>query len=327
MRPFEYAHPETEAEAIELLNEYPGETALLAGGTDLVGLQRAGLLGPRRLVDLKTVPSLKGIIESNGGVLIGAATTLAEMAVHPLLERHRALLHVIDGVRSIQIQSMGTLGGDLCHLPNCWFYRNGEGLLGLKKGRSLVEAGDNRYHAILGNSGPAKFVSASRFAPPAIAWGAQVRVVGPGPEDEEFLPLENFFITPRTERQGVTVLGPGQFVSHVWLPAAGATSSASYEVLELEGLDWPLAAASCCLEMDGPFVRAASIVLGHVAPIPWVARQAADSLAGRPLTEEAARQAGEIALAGATPLKHNQYKVRIAQSCVRRALLRAAGQM
>ena len=85
----------------------------------------------------------------------------------------------MDGIRAIQMQQSGTIGGDLCHLPNCWYYRNGHGLLAMQDGESLVAAGDNRYHAILGNTGPAKFVSASRFAPATVAWGAKVRVIGP----------------------------------------------------------------------------------------------------------------------------------------------------
>src|SRR5690606_14594889 len=116
------------------------------------------------------------------GVLIGTLVTLEEMKDSPLLADYRSLIDVVDGVKSIQIQSMGTLGGDLCHLPNCWYFRNGYGLLGMDKGESLVAAGDNRYHAIFGNQGPAKFVSATRFAPAMIAWSAKVRIVGPEPD-------------------------------------------------------------------------------------------------------------------------------------------------
>jgi xanthine dehydrogenase YagS FAD-binding subunit len=236
------------------------------------------------------------------------------------------VLHVIESTHSIQIQSRGTLGGDLCHLPNCWYYRNGYGLLTFKDGKSLVEAGDNRYHAILGNRGPAKFVSASRFAPPLIAWGARVRMIGPASGQEEWLPLEHFYVSPKIESQGVTVLKPGQLISHVWLPAAGSVQSASYEVLQLNGLDWPQAAAAACVDVEGGFVREARVVLGHVAPVPWVAAQAAASLVGLSLNEETAAAAGEAALASATPLANNGYKVQMARTAVKRALLRAGGQ-
>ena len=95
------------------------------------------------------------------------------------------------------------------------------------------------------------------------------------------LPLAEFYVTPRTERQGNTVLRPGQFVSHVWLPPADSTRSATYEVLQLEGLDWPLAAAATCLDLRGEVVQSASIVMGHVAPVPWIAHEAARTLVGQ----------------------------------------------
>ena len=226
MRSFEYANPRTEAEALELLNEpaSPGtalETAVLAGGTDLVSLMQHDLLAPRRVVDIKNVSTMSGIEETDDGVVIGALTTLEQMAESWLLAPYKSVLHVIEQTHSIQIQSRGTVGGDLCHLPNCWYYRNGYGLLGYQEGKSLVEAGDNRYHAILGNRGPAKFVNASRFAPALIAWGARVRIIGPLANQEEWLPLDTFYISPKLESQGVTVLKPGQIVSHVWLPVAG----------------------------------------------------------------------------------------------------------
>src|SRR5690606_35224179 len=143
---------------------------------------------------------------------------------------------------------------------------------------------DNRYHAIFGNSGPAKFVSASRFAPALIAWGAQVRIAGPEPDQEQWLPLGQFYVTPKTDRQGVTVLQPGQLLTHVWLPAAEGQLSATYDVLEMEGLDWPLASAGVTLQVDAGLVRRAVVVLGHVAPTPWISYPAADVLIGRPLT-------------------------------------------
>jgi xanthine dehydrogenase YagS FAD-binding subunit len=330
MRSFEYAHPETEDEALELLNDPEiagdGGTAVLAGGTDLVSLLHKDLLRPARVVDVKRVASMSGVRETDDGLLVGALTTLEELAESPLLAGHRSLRHVIDAVHSIQIQSRGTLGGDLCHLPNCWYFRNGYGLLGRENGRSLVEAGDNRYHAILGNRGPAKFVSASRFAPALIAWDARVRVIGPAPGQEQWLPLESFYVTPKIETQPITVLKPGQLVSHVWLPAAGTVQSASYEVLQLNGLDWPQAAAAACVDVEGGVVREASIVLGHVAPVPWVAREAAATLIGRGLEEESAAVAAEAAVASATPLSGNAYKVQMARAAVKRALLRAVGR-
>ena len=328
MSSFEFASPETEAEAVEMLRAHDGQTTVLAGGTDLVSLLKAGHVAPRRVVDITRISSLKGVTAVTGGLMVGALTTLDEILVHPLLAGHPALAQLADGVHAIQVQSQGTLGGDLCHLPNCWYFRNGYGLLGNQGGESLPAEGRNDYHAILGNQGPAKYVSASRFAPALIALGAKVRIVGPTPDQITLLPLEYFFVTPKSAEQGITVLTPGQFVTHIWIPEVSPSLlSATYEVLQLEGLDYPLAAAGVALEMDGRLVKEARVVLGHVAPTPWVSLDAAEALRGRSIDEATAQAAGDAAVARATPLSHNEYKVQIARTAVKRAVLRAVGQL
>lgn len=326
MNNFEYAQPQTEAEAIALLKERD-RTAVLASGMDLVPLLRKSVVTFDRVVDIGRVASLKGIHADDQGVTIGALTTLEEIVQNPYLAEYPSMTDVVDGIRAIQVQQTGTLGGDLCHLPNCWYFRSGYGLLGMDGRTSLPEVGDNRYHAIFGNAGPAKFVSASRFAPALIAWNAQVRLIGPEPGAEEWMPLSQFYVTPKHDQQGTTRLRPGQLLSHVRIPASKNLLSATYEVLELEGLDWPLAACACTLDMDGGFVREANIVLGHVAPTPWVATAAAQALYSQPITPETAELAGEIAVREATPLTHNEYKVQLAKTSVARALLKATGQL
>lgn len=325
MRPFEYASPRSIEEAVELLNDHDADTAVLAGGTDLINLMKHDLFSPKRVVDIKNIESLKTVQPDGAGVMVGSLVTLEEMKENPLLADYPSLLDVVDGVKSIQIQSMGTLGGDLCHLPNCWYFRNGYGLLGIENGESLPAEGDNRYHAIFGNRGPAKFVSATRFAPALIAWGAKVRIVGPKPDQVKMLPLEYFYVTPKTPKQGVTVLAPGQMITHLWLPPAGSFQSATYEVVELNGLDWPLAAASACLDVTGGVVRSGRIVLGHVAPTPWISDAAISAIQGQRISEGVAELAGEAAVQSATPLKDNRYKVRLARTAVKRAILKAVG--
>ena len=328
MRPFEYARPQTETEAVELLNDHDGHTAVLAGGTDLMSLLKQDVVQPERLVDIKDIESLQSITSADDGVLIGSTVTLDDALDNPLLSDHHSILQVIEEHRAIQIQAMGTLIGDLCSQPQCWYFRNGYGLLGLQNGESLVETGDNRYHAIFGNSGPAKFVSSSRFAPSMVAWGAKVRVIGPAPQDEEYIPLEYFFVAPKTERQGTTVLKPGQLITHVWLPTvAPNVRSASYEVIEMKGLDYPQAAASVCLQVEGDIVRDARIVMGHVAPTPWIAHEAAQALIGRTIREDTASEIGSLAVSRATPLSNNKYKVQMARTAVKRALLKAVDKL
>src|SRR5262245_2449754 len=328
MNSFEYASPRTEEEAVSMLSAHDGNTAVLAGGTDLFSLLRAGCIAPGRVVDVKNIASMQGISLVSGGVMVGALTTLDEILVHPLLTPYESLRQVADAVHAIQVQSSGTIGGDLCLHPNCWYYRNGYGILAQQDGQSLVAEGRNQYHAVFGNRGPAKFVSASRFAPALIAWRAEARIAGPEPGQTTMIPLEYFFVSPKSGDQGVTVLQPGQLLTHILLRDAGEeVASASYEVLQMKGLDWPLASAGVCLESSGGVVREARVVLGHVAPIPWVSHDAAEALVGKVVDEYSAQAAGDAAVARATPLSENDYKVQIARAAVKRAILRAAGQL
>lgn len=325
MKNFEYAAPSTEAELLELLSPDAGHVEVLAGGTDLVGLMKKMVVSPDRVVNLMEVASLKSIEQLDDGlVAIGAAVTLDVLLTHPYLDPYPAVRQAIRGIASMQLQCQGTLGGEIFQRPQCWFYRGGRGLLGAG-GRDALE-GDNRYHAILGNDGAAKFVSSSRIAPALIALGATARVIGPQTEDEAYLPVEALFRIPRHEGERETTLAEGQIVTHFLLPPAGDVGNATYEVRHGEGPDYPLASAAAAIRLEGGFVKDAKIVLGQVAPLPWISHEAADAIIGYSVNEETADAAGKAAVAHARPLSMNAYKVQLAKTAVKRALLLAAGQ-
>jgi len=324
MKNFEYASPTTEVEVLEHLRDWPGETELIAGGTDLVGLMQKMVIAPKRVVNLLDVPSFRDVEELDGGVVsVGATVTLNIMLVHPYLNPYPALRHAIAGINSMQIQCQGTLGGEIFQRPQCWFFRDNRGLLAAAG--KLPEQGDNRFHAIFANQGPAKFVSASRLAPALIALGATARVIGPEATDEQIVPVESLFRVPRHEGERENSLGPSQLVTHLLLPPANGMANATYEVRHGEGPDYPLAAAAASLLINGGIVREAKIVLGQVAPTPWLSDEAAAALVGRPANAETAEAAGAAAVANATPMSNNEYKVQLAKVAVKRAILRAAG--
>ncbi|HUE72231.1 MAG TPA: FAD binding domain-containing protein [Pirellulaceae bacterium] len=324
MKNFEYATPTTEAEVLELLAD-GGQAEILAGGTDLVGLMKKMVINPDRVVNVMEVPSFKTLEQLDGGVVaIGATVTLDVLLSHPYLDPYPAIRHAIGGIASAPLQCQGTLGGEVLQRPQCWFYRGGKGLLAAA-GRD-VEDGDNRFHAIFGNSGAAKFVSSSRIAPALIALGATARVVGPSPTDEQFLPVEALFRIPRHEGERENTLLPGQVVTHVILPPVDEATSATYEVRHGEGPDYPLASAAAAIRFEGGFIKDAKIVLGQVAPTPWISHEAADAIIGYSLNEETAEAAGKAAVASAQPLSMNGYKVQLAKTAVKRALLLAAGK-
>ncbi|MEO2016105.1 MAG: hypothetical protein ABGZ53_17225, partial [Fuerstiella sp.] len=171
----------------------------------------------------------------------------------------------------------------------------------------------------------ARFVNASRLAPSLITLGARVRIIGPGPDEEQFLELADLYQTPTAEGERENVLQSGQLVTHVIIPPHSNRLSAAYEVRHGEGPDQPLAAAAVSMDVVSGRVQSASIVLGQVAPAPWIAGAAAQSLCGKAVNEESAAIAGIEAVAGAMPLSQNEYKIQLVQVAVKRAVLKAAG--
>jgi xanthine dehydrogenase YagS FAD-binding subunit len=325
VRAFEYVTPRTRQQAAELLGATWGEAEILAGGSDLLALMKDDVVHPRRLVDIREIPELRAIRAAGAGLSVGALVTLAELQDDPRVrQKYPALAQALDDAASPQIRNVATLGGNLCQRPRCWYFRGGHGLLAqVSSGESLVPKGDNRYHAILGNEGPAYFVSPSTIAPVLVAYGAKVRLFGPRGERE--LALENFFRAPRSEGEREHDLAPNELVTEVVLPSAEETRSANYEVRQKEAFDWPLATAAVVLRMSGNAAQSARIVLGHVAPVPWISREAEQAVTGKPLDAGTAKAAGRAAVAAARPLSRNRHKVQLASVAVERALRAALG--
>jgi len=321
MQAFEYANPTTLQEALGQLGNKWGEVDVLAGGTDQLSLMKEYLATPKRLVNIKSIKELGGIQNSKAGLRIGATVTFEELAENAEVRKaFPALAEAARGVSSPQIRNMGTVGGDLCQRPRCWYFRQGLGLLATKDGQALVPNGENRYHAILDNDGPAYFVSASSLGPALVALGAKVRLASASGHRE--VPAAKFFVKPANENAREIALLPNEILTEIIVPHEG-TKNATYEVRQREALDWPLAAASVALKMKGSTVASARVVLGHVAPTPWAAEKADQALAGRAITAESAEEAAKAALADAKPLSQNGYKVQLARVAVKRALLQA----
>jgi xanthine dehydrogenase YagS FAD-binding subunit len=325
MNAFEYASPTTKEQAAKLLGNSWGEAEVLAGGTDLLSLMKDHIVEPKRLINIKSIKELGGISWSaKAGLRIGALVTIQELLDNPQVRReYAALAHAAEGITSPQIRNMGTVGGDLCQRPRCWYYRAGFGLLGTQEnGEALVPTGDNRYHAILGNGGPALFVNPSSLAPALIAMNAKVRIFGAKGQRE--VALEKFFVTPTSNSMREYDLQPNEFVTEIVVPTMAGAKSATYEVRQKDSLDWPLATASVVITMSGKTVKAARIVLGHVAPTPYRSTEAESALAGKTISEEVAEAAGKAAVEKAKALSKNGYKIQLAKVSVKRAILAAA---
>jgi xanthine dehydrogenase YagS FAD-binding subunit len=328
MRPFEYVSPTETEQVASLLGSSWGEVEILAGGTDLLSLMKDEITAPKRLVNIKSIGKLRGVKPTDyvAGTHVGALTTLAELAANPILQSQYSVLAKAAGdAASPQIRNLATIGGNLCQRPRCWYFRAGHGLLAQSSdGKSLVLQGDNRYHAILGNDGPAYFVSPSTVAPVLIAYGAEVQIVGP--KGARQVLAEKFFLIPKNQTEREHDLRPNEIVTGVFLPEPGrGVRFGAYEVRQKEAFDWPYATAAVALNMVGSTVKNARVVMGHVAPIPWVSAEAARTLTGKAITPATADQAAAAAVAPAKGLGHNEQKIHLARVAVKRAILAAGG--
>ena len=321
MKPFEYSAPKSLKEACGLLENSWGKTEILAGGTDLVTSLKQRITQPARLVSLKNLKELRGIRSTHSSIAIGAMTTLGELAEHAEVRKHfPSLVTAANGVGSSQMLSVGTVGGDLCQRPRCWYFRNGLGLLAQKDGVSLVREGENRYHAIFGTDGAALFVSASSIGPALIALGAEITAAGPGGATRT-IPAAQFFRAPRAENERETALNPNEILTEIQIPLHGL-KNATYEIRHRHGLDWPYVTASVAFVGKGGSGEA-RVVLGHVAATPWPSPTAAKLLSGGKPDEAAAARCGQLAVEGARPLSQNAYKVQMVKTAVKRAVLAA----
>lgn len=324
MKPFAYVNAGSQQEALAALSTATrGKILPLAGGMDLIGLMKDYVATPDVLVSVKKLPAAIDV-PAQGLTTIGAAATISDVAENAALAKaYPALTDAARGVGTTQIRNMGTVGGNLMQRPRCWYFRNEE-FHCLKKGgsRCFAVEGENQYHAIFGD-GPCHIVHPSSLAMPLIAYGARIKVAGP--EGEREIEADKFFVMPDRNMFGETVLEPSELVTEVVIPTSRNLSAATYEVKFKQSHDWPIATASVALRMASGVVESARVVLGAVAPIPWRSQAAEQILKGKRIDEAVAWQAAEAALADAKPMTHNGYKVQVARTALRRAILKATG--
>lgn len=318
MNNFKYAQPTSVKEAVGLLSDSWGETEVLSGGTDLVTSLKQGITAPSLLVSLNGIKELAGITMASGAITIGATTTLkALIADKNVAKNFPALVTASKNIGAAQMINRGTVGGDLLQHPRCWYYRNGFGLLGTENGEALIPGGENRYHAIFGNKGPAYFVNPSSLAPALIALGASVTITGA--DGDRTISVAELFSTPSTDTDREYTIKSNEILSNISIPLSGKKNGI-YEIRQRVGLDWPMVAAAVAFKEDGGTISDASVVLGHVAPTPWVAAKAADALNGKSLDDATKKAAGDAAADGASPLSQNGYKIQQVKVAVRRAI-------
>jgi xanthine dehydrogenase YagS FAD-binding subunit len=334
MKAFEWLSPNTITEAVNALKSDPAPKDIddgarpIAGGQDLLTTMKDYITRPTRVVNLKSIRGLDRIVpDGKGGLRIGALVTLAQLADHPVVRRHfRGLAEAAHSIATPQIRNLGTVGGNLCQRPRCWYFRLEE-VVCLKKGGSECYAatGENKYHAIFGG-GPSYIVHPSDLAPMLVALGASVSVAGTG--SKRIIQLEKFFTLPAEGNlRRENVLKNDDIITDIHVPASRFAAHSTYlKFRERESMDFALVSVAAAVAL-GPnkTVAGARLVLGGVAPIPWRVPKAESFLVGKTMTDDVLTNTARIALSGAEPLEKNGYKIPLAQTLVRRALARAGG--
>jgi len=318
---FTYKSPTTLKDAIASLASEPGKSEVLAGGSDLLALMKDRIATPEVVVNIKNIPSLSGINVAGGKIQIGANTTLSELIEHAAVKKHLpALVSAARDLGSTQIRNVATVGGNLCQRNRDWYFRNG---LHPEVKEEL------QYSSIFPMDGQV-YVHPSTLAPVLIAYGASVTVAsgvdGAGKEKTREIPIEKLFQVSDLKGKREVALAPNEIVVSVSVPVVDGTKAAEIEVRERQSHDWPLVQAAAALTVDASgTVTKASIVLGHVAPVPVRASAAEKLLIGKKLDAELAGQAGKAASEGAQTTPKNEYKTALVQVAVKRALLGAVG--
>ncbi len=319
---FSYVRPGTLSDAVkQAASEGAG---VLAGGTDLLGCMRDGILPLTKLVSMSGVKDLRGIAKRSDGVLtIGSLTTITEVAEDKLVrESHPALSMAASEVASPQLRNQGTIGGNLCQKPRCWYYRGDFHCLRKGGERCFAAAGQNPYHCIFGG-GPCFIVHPSDTAPALVAFGASVRTSGP--KGERTIPVEKFHVLPSVDVRKDTVLEPGEIVIAVELPPAPKEAKSLYrKVRARNSWDFALAGAAIVLTMSDHIVTSASIVLSGAAPVPWRSKATEDAITGKRLDDKVIAKAADEAIRGAMPLAQNGYKLHLFRGIIREELKKLA---
>ncbi len=324
MDKFSYVNASSLKQVTSLLSDSGwGEVMMIAGGTDLLSELKEYIETPKTLINLKTLPGMDSITADASGLKIGALATVTDIAMHPAIQHHYTVLaQAAASVATPQIRNVGTLGGNLCQRPRCWYYRD-ETVNCLKKGGDICYAIDglSKYHAIFGGD-PVYIVHPSDIAPALIALNASLKIAGP--EGEKTLKVEEFFTLPAANPFRENVLEPNEIVVEVQVPQPKPNTKSFYLKAREKGApDFALASVAGVFEMMGKTCQTANVVLGGVAPAPWRSTEAETALTGKMINESVSMKAGAEAVKDAEPMNDNAYKVTLTQNLISRTAMMA----
>jgi xanthine dehydrogenase YagS FAD-binding subunit len=286
-------------------------------------MMKERLVTPDVVVNLKAIKGLDQVQPDGAGAIVGGLITLDALSHHSLIRRrYPVLAEAAESVATPQIRNVGTLAGNVCQRPWCWYYRNGFNCLKNGGTACFSISGENAFHAIFGG-GPSYIVHPSDTAPALVALDATFRVAGPA--GERMVPAADFFTLPKDDASRENVLGADEVLAAVVLPAPPAGVRSTYhKVLDREAWTHAVVSAAIVLQMNDRICQSARVVLGGVAPVPWRLPEVEKLLAGQRITAALADKAGDVAVAGARPLAKNGYKVPLTRGMVARTILEIA---
>jgi xanthine dehydrogenase YagS FAD-binding subunit len=294
---------------------------ILAGGTDLLGCLRDEVFTANTLVSLSGIKALKGIsARPGGGLRIGALTTLSEVAANrQVSDSYPVLAQAAAAAASPQLRNQGTIGGNICQRPRCWYFRGDFHCLRKGGDTCFAVQGENEFHCILGGA-PCFIVHPSDTAPALVALDAKVSITGPkGPRT---IPVASFFVLPAVNVLKENVLAPGEVVTEILLDPPQAGARGTYRKVRDRGaFDFALAGAAVVVALAGGKVRAARVVLSGVAPVPWKSAEAEKALVGKSLDAATVAQAAAAAVKDASALPQNEYKIALVRGVLEETLL------
>ncbi len=322
MPAFELFQPVSIDDTLALLDRYKREAWVMAGGLDTFDWLKDRIKRPEVVVDISGVQELKGIkATADGGVEIGASTTLTEVVRHPLIkEKYPILAQAAELVASPQIRNQGTIGGNVSQDTRCWYYRSGWSCY--RAGGNVCYADTptaiNREHAIF-DANRCVAVNPSDTAPALIALDA--KMVIRSAKRERVVDAEHFFIGPAIDITRMTVLEPGDLLTSIRIPATWAGAHFYFEkVRERQVWDFPIVNVAAVFVVSGGKIDRSRIAVNAVAAHPKRLTAVEAAIAGKPRNEETAKIAGELAVQGAQPLAHNAYKIPLMRNLVKRAI-------
>ena len=321
---FSYVRPTSLKEALQQLASKGAR--IHAGGTDLLGCLHDDVFQVKKVVSLSRLDELRGVRQTkDGGLRIGALTPLVEIVnSKPIREHYPALAQAASEVASPQLRNQGTLGGNICQKPRCWYYRGEFHCLRKGGSKCFAENGENHYHCIFGSSHICYIVHPSDTAPALVAHDASVRIAGP--KGTKLVPLEAFYVLPSSNVEKETILEPNEILTEIFLPPPLKTGlrSGYRKVRARNSWDFSLAGVAFALQCKADRIEKARVVLSGAAPIPWRSKTVEDAIVAKRLNAGTVERASEAVVKDADPLEHNAYKIPLFRGLIEEELTRIA---